>query len=342
MRSLENLEYSFVIRELQAAVGKYFSNVYRIAEGKYRLKVGDIQFIIEPGRRLNLAKFIEEPGEPDHLVNLMKQRLDNAKLVSVEQVNGDRLVVFTFDSRPVQHRLVLEGFGKGNLILVSEDKTIVAMREEEWSDRAVKHNQPYAYPKSNTVNDWQSALSEKYVITALLKLPLGKEYSKEILARCGIDEKKQGTSLVETEVKKINAELAKLLSSIEPLAFFDKDLMEDFGLVRFSKYKNIEARSVPSLSEIIDEYFLHHKEKKSERLVKLERRLEEQKERLVSLQSEAKEIQLIVDEAYGKYGELETVLVEGKKHKLEEVESKLGKYNAKLKDKKRKEIEVEL
>lgn len=342
MRSLENIEYSFVVKELQAAVGKHFSNIYRIAEGKYRLKVGDHQIIIEPGVRLNLAKFIEEPIEPDHLVNMMKQRLDNAKLTAIEQVNGDRLVVLTFDSKPHPHKLVLEGFGKGNLILVCEDKTIVALREEEWSDREIKRNKLYKYPKSNVSDDWQSQLSDKFVITALLKLPLGKEYAKELLRRCAIDEQKKGTSLTENDKKKIGAELNGVKAELAPRSFNAGDAIEDFGLIAFSKYNELESHPSATLSELIDAYYLHRKEKKSEHLIKLEKRLEEQKQRLAGLGAEEAELKATIDEAYAHYGELESVLAEAKQIKLEEIENKLKKYKAKIKDRKNKEIEFEV
>jgi predicted ribosome quality control (RQC) complex YloA/Tae2 family protein len=343
MRSLENVEYAWVVKELQAAVGKHFSNIYRIAEGKYRLKVGDYQIIIEPGVRLNLAKFIEEPIEPDHLVNLMKQRLDNAKLTRVEQVNGDRLVVFTFDSRPHPHKLVLEGFGKGNLILVCEDKTIVTLREEEWSDREIKRSKPYKYPKSNVSDDWQSQLSDKFVITALLKLPLGKEYAKEILHRCAIDEQKKGTAISEADKKKIDAELKKMQLHLSPIAFQTGSAsLEDFGLTKFSKHKELQSSVAPTLSELIDTYYLNRKEKKSEKLIKLEKRLEEQKQRLSALGVEENELKAVIEEAYAHYGELESVLAEAKQVKLEEIESKLKKFKAKIKDRKNKEVEIEL
>lgn len=335
MRAMENLEYAYVLRELKPAEGKHFSNAYRISEGKYRIRIGDIQITVEPGVRLNVAKYLPEPIEPDQIVLQMKKVLDNARLVSVSQYSGDRVVVFEFDTKTDgKVTLVFEGFGKGNFVLIKDGKTVAAMREESWSDREIKRGKQYSLPKSNVVENLNDAISDKYVIISLLKLPLGKEYAKRVLSLCGIDEKKPGTSLTTEEIRKINSEIASLVSGIKPYIFFSDGLVSGFSLV-----SGPGAKDCSTLSEAIEDYFATVNPKKSEHLEKLERRLEKQENQLQSLVQEESELRLIIDHAYANFDKLDSIIERSKKMKLEDLETIFP--NSKL-DKKKKELEVEI
>ncbi len=331
---MENLEYSFIVNELKPAEGRHFSNAYRISEGKYRIRIGDIQLTLEPGVRLNIAKYLPESMEPDQIVLQMKKILDNSKLTSVSQYSGDRVVIFEFESRDGNATLVFEGFGKGNLVLVKDGKTVAAMREETWSDREIKRGKPYSLPKSNIIQNLKDALSEKYVIISLLKLPLGKEYAKHVLSLCGIDEKKPGNSLFQDEITKIETAISILVSNAKPYAVYSDGKITNFSLVR--KPGSIQ---LSTLSEAMEEYFTNASPEKNEQVEKLERRLEKQESQLQSLIMEEEQLKSTVDEAYANFEKLDNILQKAKKTKLDELESVFP--NSKV-DKKKKEIELDV
>jgi predicted ribosome quality control (RQC) complex YloA/Tae2 family protein len=338
---MENLEYSYIVEELKPAEGKHFSNIYRLNEKKYRIKVGEFQIILEAGVRVNLAKYIEDSIEPDQLVNNVKKHLDNLKLKSIRQHGGDRVIIFTFQKGEDTFALVFEGFGEGNLVLINEGKTIAAMREESWSDREIRRNKPYSLPKSNVIPTLAGAISEKYIISALIKLPFGKEYSKEILKRCGIEEKKPGNSLSKEEIEHINSEIEKLKGGQKPLAFYSEGQIAGYSLDNLSKFSGMEARSTKTLSEAIDEFYFHVKEEKNEKVEKLKRRIEEQESRMDSLKEEELQLQKTVDFMHNNFEELSSIIETAKSVKLDEVEHKLRSYSAKI-DKKNKELEIEI
>jgi predicted ribosome quality control (RQC) complex YloA/Tae2 family protein len=340
MRAMENLEYSFIAKELKTAEGKHFSNAYRIVEGKYRMKIGDMHIVLEAGKRLNIAKYVEEAKEADKIVLFLKKILDNVKLKEVKQHSGDRVVIFEFECRDSPALLVFEGFGDGNIILVKEGNTVAAMREEEWSDREIRAGKPYSLPKSKIVEKLEDALSDRYVVTSLMKLPLGKEYAKEILQNCGIDEKKAGNALTDAEITLLKQEIGKLADGAAPYGFYEAGKITDYGLMKFSRYAKLEARPFPTLSEAADEFYFNVKETgRNEKLDKLKRRLEEQENRLESLKKDALDAKAQTDFLYVNYDKVEAILQKAKGLSMDEVEKEFER--AKL-NKKKKEIELEL
>jgi len=334
MHKMSNLEYFFLVNELlPRAVGKHFARIRKLAEGIYRMKIGDCELLCQPGVRIHETKYLEESEGSDKFVEKIEKELDNAKLLSLEQINNDRIVSFNFD----KGSLVCEMFGDGNLILVRDGKTICAYRYESWSDREIKAGSPYFSPKTAPATKLE--LSEKYVIVSLMKLPLGKDYAAEALSRAKIDEKKPGNQLTKEEVAKLEKALSEIQSSAHPCVFYDSDTgkIVDFSLAPLSAYSKTEMKDLPTLSGAADEYYANF-EQPNPQLEKLQKRLEKQKEHLRELMEEEKSDKVKGDLIYARYAEIEKILELAKQGKLEELEKK---YKGKI-DKKNRTIEVNL
>ncbi len=343
MRAMSSLEYAAVVQELQALVGKRFGRMRRLPGGIYRMKIGDAEIIIEPGVRLHRTKYMEEAETQDQLAQKADSELENAKLASVRQVNDDRIVEFGFEARKTESgraAIVFEMFGKGNAVLVENGVTLAAMKEESWADREIRKGRAYAYPKPNNVPTFREALSDRYVIIALLKLPLGKEYAQEILSRCGIPEKTPGTELTAKQAERIEAEVAAVRGAQSPLVFYEGGKPVDYGLAPFAKYA--ESRAFSTINEALDEfYWSAEHEVRNPELEKLERRLEEQEKRMTELEREEALHKTDGDYIYANYEAIERVLKEARAVPLDELEKKLAKLKPKV-DKKEKSMEIEL
>jgi len=335
---MSNLEYAAVVRELQPLVGKRFDRIRKLPQGWYRLKIGDVEIIIEPGIRLHRTKYVEESGTPDQFVQKAEAELDNAKLTAIRQINKDRIIEFEFD----KGKLVFEMFAKGNCILVKDGKTLAAMKEESWTGREIRKGREYGYPKSNVVASFRDALSDKYVIIALLKLPLGKEYAQEILSRCGVDEKTPGIALTGKQMECIEDEVAEVEAGQKPHVFYEKGRPIDFGLLHFSKYKDAETKDFTSLGEALDEYYwLADRQAPNPELERLGRRMAEQEKRMSELEREETEHKAAGDYIYANYEEIEKILKEAKSTPLAALEKKLEMLKPKI-DKKEKTIEIDI
>lgn len=324
MRKMSNLEYSFAVQELSDLAGKHFARIRRMGEGIYRMKIGSAEILCHLGVRLHKTKYMEEAGPDDNFVQRVSKELDNAKLLSVEQLNNDRIVSFDFN----KGELVFEMFGGGNAVLVQDKKITASCRKEKWADREIKHGVQYAPP--STIPSEKLELSDKYVIVSLVKLPFGKEYALEALARAGIDEKTPGNKLSKEQIAKLEKELGEIRKSAKPYVFMKEGKPADFALAKLSKYSELDIKEAATLGEAADDYFAAL-EAPSERLEKLERRLEKQKERLGQLKQEEKECRAKGDLIYQHYNEVEEIISSAKESKFK------GKIN-----KKEKSVEAEL
>ena len=339
MRSLTSLEYSFLLNELKKIFGKYFTKVYQVAENKFRFKFGDIEITCEPGVRLNISKYIEQgEGEAKGFVRAIREELENKRVKDVYQQNKDRIIVIEFEREEL--KLIFEMFGKGNIILVKGEETIAAMKEEEWSDRVIKKGEKYNFPKSNVAENIETVISEKYIIVSMMQLPLGKEYAKEALIRCSIDEKKQGSKLTNDEIKCIEKEIHEIVKSAKPYGFYENKELVNYGLTEFKAYEALEKKEFETFSELLEEYYMKQREDRNEELEKLQFRLDEQTKKLEEMKNEETEYKKIGDYLYENYEEIEKILNTAKESNSDEIETKLKKYNIKV-NKKEKEIEIE-
>jgi predicted ribosome quality control (RQC) complex YloA/Tae2 family protein len=307
---MSNLEYSFIVTELQHLAGKHFGRIRKIGEGLYRMKIGNIEVICEAGVRLHTTKYIEEAQAHDKFVEKTEKELDNAKLLSIEQVNKDRIVSFNFD----KGNLIFEMFGHGNIVLVKEGKTVTAMKFESWSDREIKPHATYHSPSSKPSEKLEP--SEKYIIVSMMKLPFGKGYALEALERQKIDEKSPGNKLSKDQIEKLEEEIESITKSAKPYLFLKNGKPFDFTLTKLTQYENLEIKEFKSLSEAADEYYANLPEENPE-LEKLLKRLEKQKERLTLLKEEEKSYRNMGDYIYQHYNEIEQILNDAKAGKGE-------------------------
>jgi len=337
MKTMTALEYSYLIQnELSQIVGKHFDKIYDAGENKFRIKIG-ADITCEVGVRINLSKYIEKTETLSGFSKKMRKELQGSKLLKIYQYNSDRVVVFEF----TKGNLIFEMFGKGNVILVREDVTVAALKNESWSDREIKAKKEYKFPKTKTVEELPDQLPERYIISVLMNLPLGKPYSLEILSRCGIDEKKQANELSKKERDCVNNEIEKIKGTLTPCGFYDGENLVDYGLIKFGKYEKLQTRQFNTLSEVIDDYYHQEKKAESPKLEKLERRLQKQYESLERMKEEEEEKKKTAEYMKENYEKLEEILNAAKKAGINNVESLLKKYNVKV-DKKKKEIEIEI
>jgi predicted ribosome quality control (RQC) complex YloA/Tae2 family protein len=320
MHVMSNLEYSFLANELSGLAGKHLSKVRKISDNVYRVKIGTSEILCEIGVRMHLTKYLE-PADKDRFVEKVEKELDNARLLGVEQINNDRIIAFNFD----RGTLVFEMFGKGNIILVRDENTVTAIKYESWSDREIKAGKPYKYPRKPPE---ELKVSEKYVIVSLTKLPLGRDYALEALARTKIDEKTPGNKLTKGQLETLEGEISKIRANARPYLFLEGGKPADFALSPLSSHSSLEIREMQTLSEAADEYY-NSAESPNENLEKLQRRLEKQKERLVEMVREEKELKEKGDYIYEHYQDVEKILLDAKQGK--------GKL-----DKKEKTIEADI
>lgn len=326
-------EYRCVLDECrERIVGKRIDKFRKVRDNLYRIKIGESEYIIEPGVRFHPTKYIEKTEDKDNLCEKISKEIGNSKVNSIEQINEDRIIEITTN----QGSLILEMFGKGNIILVKEGKIAGALKNEKWADREIKPHANYIPPKGGNK---KIEFDDKYVIVSILKAPIGKEYAKAVLSSLKIDEKTSGTKINDEERRKILEEVGQISDpkNKKPTAVIEKEgeIVEFYTTDRC--VREGEKKYYEKFVEAADDYYFKYKKVNPE-IEKLENRLEKQLQRKEELENEAKEFKKIGDWIYENQELIEGLIRNCKNTKgIEEMEKKGYRVN-----KKDKKIELEV
>ena len=169
--------------------GGYVQQLRAVHEDTFVLKIhtkqNTIQLIIAlPHLLIESARKWENAEEQPPIVNATKKMLDNLRIVHVEQLGMDRILVLRGDSA----NIIVELFGEGNLIITNEKDIIQFVhRAKEWKGRTLKMREKYVAPQNERKNKHplEEMLGKKihgYTLTAeknrLQLLPVFEKNSK--------------------------------------------------------------------------------------------------------------------------------------------------------------------
>ena len=270
------------VRELTEHIsGSHVNNVYQLDSKTLMLKLHKLdhppfQLVLKAGRRLHLTAYsLRKPPRPTAFCMALRGYLRNARLVSVEQYEFERVVILLFRTSRGVLRIVLEFFGDGNVILVGEDNKILqALAYKRMRDRNVLRGEVFQFAPSGGKNPLRITLEELSgglkasgnieVVRVLARLlGIGGEYSEETLVRAGIEKTMSCDGLSSDEVAAIYSSLKGLLSQVttgalEPCVV----LGEDGGLIdvvpfklRLYEREGVQLRSYKSFNEALDEFY---------------------------------------------------------------------------------------
>ena len=137
--------------------GAYFNKVQELGEGLFKFKLStkdgskDLFFI--PGKVAFFSSVsLTAPKNPSQASLFLRSRIENMKILSVEQKENERVLVLGIRKGEVTHHLILELFAKGNLILADDNwKMSFVLNPHEWKDRNLKRGQTYKFPPSSGI-----------------------------------------------------------------------------------------------------------------------------------------------------------------------------------------------
>lgn len=322
---MANLDYKLIVQELQPIVGKFYDKFYELETGKFRLKFGRDNILIELPLRIHKTKYIEEAPAATPFAMKIRKELKGKLLTKLSQHKKDRVIIFDFDGTKV----IAEMFGKGNLVLVREGKILAVYSRERWKGRELKPRADYAFPPSETktLEELMDSKSENAIAAELRSLDIGMSYVRALLEDAKVEHSKPLSELTKEEKAAIESSFRTLKSAPHKFSAFTK------------------GKKFPSLSEALDEYYGipepidEEEEEKETELEKLTRLLETQEQRLKELKEEEQDARKKADYIYAHYEEIGEILSLYKKGGLEAVE-KLAKEKGWTLNKKEKEIEI--
>jgi len=148
MQKMSGSDLSFAAAEMMRLLGKRIAKIRRTEKGIFLLKIGTEELLFEPAVRLHITRqAFAAKDAPDGFTSLMRKVFEGKTIEKIEQVENERIVEMTVRSK---ERLVFELFRKGNVILVSEEGSIIAcLNKDESGGRRVARGEKYAHPKAS-------------------------------------------------------------------------------------------------------------------------------------------------------------------------------------------------
>ncbi|MHA1199033.1 MAG: ribosome rescue protein RqcH [Candidatus Heimdallarchaeaceae archaeon] len=279
---LSSIDIAALVAEIRPRIiDSWTNNIYSIGKNLVILRFrksteSPFELVIDLGRRFHTTQFFrKKPVSPNNKVLSMRKHIRDLPIKDFYQIGIDRVVVFEIAYKASFYKLIVELFGEGNIVLVGpNNKIILAYNYRRMKDRDVHPGREYQFPPSSDKNilnlDESDALNviSNYEgkITNLLNdlMGLGPVYSKDILAKSGIN-KKLVEDMVEEEKQTLIAEVKKLQDTIINKKFaytkyLDEDEVVDITPIPLSRYEDLEHEEVSSFDLALDNFFSYSEE----------------------------------------------------------------------------------
>jgi predicted ribosome quality control (RQC) complex YloA/Tae2 family protein len=321
-----------IVKEMQELVGGYLDKIFHWDRRNVLLRInvpgsGRREVLLIDQNFLFVSKERPEtPDMPSQFAVHLRKLLSNARIIGVRQQEFDRVAIIDLQ-RDTEYQIIIELFGEGNLILVSEGRIVNCLFSKTWKHRDVRPGAVYGFPparfnpRTQTLDDFKkSVLASKSdaVRTLATSINLGGQYAEEICLRAGVDKSTKASSLGEEALARMFSFASSLLeeaSSGEGSCAYREangDLV-DVTPAPLMIYDGKEMACFPSLSEGI-QFFIEHGKARERAMAanpeveRLGRQLAQLKEAVAKSNSEADVLTRKAEAIYANYMESSSIL----------------------------------
>ncbi len=271
MHGITALELGLVIKELRGKIiGSYLKKFYDLGGDSFRFSFhgGEGNFVIYCNllNTLNETSFVEESGAATNFAVAVRKRVEDSKVTDFYQYGSDRIAVIEVQGRGAKHRIIMEMFGRGNLVVVDEGNTVeLAYKLISYRDREVKPKLSYVLPKSEsaTIDDLDAEKVESILnkisesrnrtISELSRyLNIGPIYLEDIIVSAGLNPKE---GLAPAQIGALRDSILSFLERIKsptPVIYMKDGVAIDYSVVQLKKYDGFEHEACASISEMLD------------------------------------------------------------------------------------------
>ncbi len=323
MREISTIELAAIIQELKPLEGFYIEKFYELTNESFRIKLnksgsGQANLLFVPGKFLGITKYIEQTDEPTNFSQAMRKRISNFHISKIYMLNDDRIAAISMEKGDMKQSLIIEMFGKGNILLVDESmKIILAYKRHEFHDRSVMHGAIYSPPKNkditlsnisghyaiaSKINDAIQARPEAYITSVLAsEINIGALYIENAVMMSGLQPKSPASEATPQHLQKIEEILfsySKFVEHPDPCIFFEGAEKRDYAICDIEKYAKLEKKRFGHVYETLEEFYhednAEPKIVENKKLKELELSIEKQRNIITATE---KEIMLYKDAA---------------------------------------------
>jgi predicted ribosome quality control (RQC) complex YloA/Tae2 family protein len=322
IKELSALDLHYLIKEFEILKNSKVENIYQ--------KEGTFYFILHvsgQGKKilkimlpsfLYITEYKEEmPDKPPQFCLIIRKYLKNIRLREIEQIDFERILKLTFNTKEDTYYLIIELFSKGNVILCNKDmKIIYPLTHQKWKDRVIKGGQFYKYPLKPinifniTLDDLKQEIEKTEmdsIVTFLAKeIGLGGKYAEIICEKSNIDKN--------LHPKEIEIEI--MFNSLKNILNEEKKLNNDLDLI-------LTEKTVKENKEKHEKKFKENKSKTT-KILEMQEDTVKKQEKLI--QENTLKGELI----YNNYNKISNIISEineiRKKHSWSDIKEKLKNH----------------
>ena len=152
MRVITTPELAFLAKELGEFQGFYIDRFYEVADGRFRIKLSkrgaqaNLQIILS--HTVNKTDYVEKQEHASNFALAVRKRIEGFLIEEITQFNQDRILLIRLKKGETWTNLIIEMFGKGNLVLADSEMGIqLAYKVHDFKDRKIRPGEVYIPPK---------------------------------------------------------------------------------------------------------------------------------------------------------------------------------------------------
>jgi predicted ribosome quality control (RQC) complex YloA/Tae2 family protein len=228
---MTNVDVAALAAELAPlVVGSRFERAYQPAKQRILLRlrrkgVGRIEILFELGRFLTATRRAPaNPDKPSMLAQVLRNALENARVVGFAQVGFDRLLRMDLERGDGRHSLVFELFGDGNLLLLDGEGVIqLPMKGGDFGARRLRKGEPYLPPPGASLpfgmdlaalGSVLSGAKRDLVRSLAVDLGFGPLWAEELALRSGVAKGTVASQLTPGQLAAVHGAIARLGTDI--------------------------------------------------------------------------------------------------------------------------------
>jgi len=206
-QGMSGIDVKAMTSELCAKLPLWIDKVYQFDSRTLGIRLNGenkarYQMIVESGRRAHLVKDMPEPPKnPPQFAMFLRKYLSGGKVLAIRQHGLERILIFDIGKGDLIYRLIIELFDEGNVILTTENYTIIKpLRHHRFKDREIVPKAVYVLGPSNPTSspDALAALlknDDRDLVRSLaIGCMLGGVYAEYICGKAGADKTQVASS----------------------------------------------------------------------------------------------------------------------------------------------------
>lgn len=351
MKQISSIELMHLLKELEFLKDSRIDQIYQPEKNTFLFQF----YVSSRGKKilklilpniLFLTEYKEETETPKDYCIFLRKHIGNARLKEIRQLESERILEFSFETKEKKYYLIAELFSKGNLILCDENHVIINPLEiQKWKDRTIRKGEKYNYPKKkiNFLDIDEKKIKEffkdterdKLVTLLATDLGLGGTYSEEVCFLAETDKNKIPKDISEKEIKQIINSINKIIvKKNNPRIIYKENQVFDVVPFDLEIYKEDKKESFDDYNKAIEFFLIEHskldlkpKTKNEKQIGKMKKIIENQNASIEEITQKIIITKQTAESIYNNYQLINEILTEirkaREKHSWKEIKERL-------------------